>query len=718
MMDAFTNTFDEKIRPLMDKIDQVRSLLSSNDYGVTFPNVVVVGTQSSGKSTLLEALSLVELPKGTGIVTRCPLVLRLRKSKQRQVFHLQSDNKKVALDETKLNILKYIEEETKKLAGNQKNVVHDLIELQVEDPNVRDLTVVDLPGIAHNAVDDQPKDIHKQTTNLILKFISQPGSIILCMFPGNVDFATVESLSLAQKVDPSGIRTIGVITKSDLAPNHDVLVEQLLMEKPDVLKLKLGFIAVRNRSTEEKISLEDARKQEKDFFQQHPASAIVGWHCLGIDALINRLADLYADSVQKTYPKIRSDIQTKLKEVHEQLSKFPPNLETPSARLAKYHEIAGFYVENILKVRFSSSNDDQSSLINTLHERFNKFEKIIRRYTREILFSSKYRSKVRDAMSACFGEQLPNFLPHPVLKRLINEKLGQLWLVTETLIKECFRLTSKLLLDKKQDACKDEILLKKLLPAFHGVVILYLNEKERAVKDQLQDLIRLEKHDPYTINHYYMDKINEFKRRSAEKKLSHTAKKVVQSSEIDENDDDDYVEGDDDDVDGDEDDDSIIFDSISNDEQAVQEMLISLLCYWKVLTKRFIDYVTLSLRAGCVFDVCTGIRNCLSCIPTEQCDFVDSYLAEDAVIRTKRKQLQQTKERLEKVDAILGGHKIADVGSDIFAGATSDGDDSLFTLDAFEKSLSHTDINDDTDDIASNPVHTSHSKRVKKTKRR
>jgi interferon-induced GTP-binding protein Mx1 len=119
-MTSFTRAYDDKVRPLMDKIDQVRALLSSSNDGVTFPNVVVVGDQSSGKSTLLEALSLVELPKGSGIVTRCPLVLRLRRSVRRQVYRVFDDNKKEVLDESQLNIMTYIEEETKKLAGPKK----------------------------------------------------------------------------------------------------------------------------------------------------------------------------------------------------------------------------------------------------------------------------------------------------------------------------------------------------------------------------------------------------------------------------------------------------------------------------------------------------------------------------------------------------------------------------------------------------------------------
>jgi hypothetical protein len=82
-----------------------------------------------------------------------------------------------------------------------------------------------------------------------------------------------------------------------------------------------------------------------------------------------------------------------------------------------------------------------------------------------------------------------------------------------------------------------------------------------------------------------------------------------------------------------------------------------------LLTKRFIDYAELSLRAGCVFDVCSGIQARLRQVPVEQCDFVDAYLAEDMFIRNKRKQLQQKKERLEKVDAILGGGSITANGN-------------------------------------------------------
>ena len=668
-MDTLISVYDKKIRPLMDKIDQARSLLSFNSDGINFPNVVVVGDQSSGKSTLLEALSLVELPKGTGIVTRCPLVLRLRKSNQRRVYHLHN-NTKTPLNEVKLNILQYIENETKKLAGDKKNVVRDLIELQVEDPSVRDLTLVDLPGIARNPISDQPKDIHKQTTDLIRNYIQQEGSVILCVFPANVDIATVESFTLAKEVDPSGVRTIGVITKSDLAPNQNVFIQQLSMGQNHGFLLKLGFIAVRNRSTDEKLSLSDARIREKEFLREHPASTTVGWDCLGVDALINRLAELYSDRVRDTFPKMREEVQAKLKEVNEQLSKLPPDLETPQARLAKYYELVDFYVENILKMRLESSNDDRHpSMVNSLHEKFKQLEKTAGIQKRQF-FSDSYRLKVQGAMSACFGEQLSNFLPYPVFKRLIREKLDQLREAIEILINDCFRMTQSVLSEKDEETCNNDILMLKLLPTFRHLLISYLNEKSQTVHSQLQELIRLEKHDAYTINHYYMDTTTRLRSNiKGNNKAGFTSFFPITTNN------------------GDDDDNKLFLDAISNDDQAVQEMMISLYAYWNLLLKRLIDYTALFVRAGCVFDICAGMRERLRQIPIQQTDFIDACLAEDTQDRNRRKQLQQSKERLGKVRGILGDSTIATHDTNITRNATTIEGSTLMTLEKYTENL-------------------------------
>ena len=657
----------------MDKIDQVRSLLTSNEYGITFPSVVVVGDQSSGKSTLLEALSLVELPKGSGIVTRCPLVLRLRKADQRRVYHLQG-NSKILLDEANVNLMKYIEQETTKLAGNHKNVVVDLIELQVEDPSVRDLTVVDLPGIARNPIADQPKDIHQQTTKLIKKFIEQEGSVILCVFPANVDVATVESFALARTVDPEGTRTIGVITKADLAPNQDMLIQQLLMDPANVFHLKLGFIAVRNRSTEEQISLEEARKREREFFSKHRASFIGELPCLGIDALIDRLAGLYAERVKDMFPKIQADLAKKLKEVRDQLTKFPPELQSTQTRLVKYHELVSWYVNNILQTGFVSSNDGKCpSIVNELHRKFGQVDQLIRTQNSEF-YSTKYRKRVREAMSACFGEQLPNFLPHPVLKRFITEKLDEFWRLIEVLVDESFQMTCTRLFDNDSGACNGDILMLKLLPIFRRIGMSYLNQKKQTIRIQFQEMVRLEKLEPYTLNHYYMDKINQFREYEAERKSQNPKDKASSRT----------VTGDKDDAD----EYASLFSAISNDDYAAQDMVISIYAYWKLLVKRCIDHVALSLRAACVFDTCAGISDRLRQLPTEQTNFVDQYLAEDEPVRRKRQQLQKRKEQLEKVDAILGdGFSFMQDDDTLANGSMRNGSSTSMSLDRLVANL-------------------------------
>ncbi|CAF1152415.1 unnamed protein product [Rotaria sordida] len=553
-MATFATVYDEKIRPLMDRIDQARVLLAPNNYGITFPNVIVVGDQSSGKSSLLESLSLVGLPKGNGIVTRCPLVLRLRKSNERRVYRVYDDNhdnKKVLLDEANLIIPRYIEEETKKLAGDHKNIVKDMIELQVEDPSVRDLTVVDLPGIAHNPIADQPEDIYDQTINLIRQFIDQKGSVILCVFPANVDIATVQSFKLAREADPSGKRTIGVITKSDLASDQDMLVQQLLMDRPDVLHLKLGFVAVRNRNTKENISLKEAHEKEKEFFEQHPASTAAGWNCIGINALINRLTTVYSERVKETFPKLRNDIQARLKEVTEQLSKLPPHLQTTTERVAVYNEIVDLYIEKILKPPLMGSNE----------------------------------------------------VPHGTM-----------------------------------------------------------------------ELIELDRNEPYTNNTAYMYIFEKYKGSILDKNA--TVKKSPAPSvtnAVDYSDDEDDV---------------LTYKQSSSDAQAVKQMLLSIYSYWKFLTKRFIDYTTLSLRAGCVFTICSVIQQRLRRIPIEHSDLVERYLSDDDFIRNKRKQCQKTKDILEKVYKIL--HEDDTMTADeIYSDFTEIESDSTATLQAVSQKSSN-----------------------------
>jgi hypothetical protein len=129
-------------------------------------------------------------------------------------------------------------------------------------------------------------------------------------------------------------------------------------------------------------------------------------------------------------------------------------------------------------------------------------------------------------------------------------------------------------------------------------------------------------------------------------------------------------------------------------------MLLSLYSYWKLLTKRFIDYVTLSLRAGCVFTVYPVLQQRLRRIPIEHPDWIDRYLADDDFIRHKRKQYKKTEEILEKVYQILHGDDTI-FADDIFSDWIEIPSDSTITSRAVPENSS--DItNNDTDDDSPN----------------
>lgn len=53
------------------------------------------------------------------------------------------------------------------ITGNESGISDDLISLVIASPDVPDLTLIDLPGIARVAVDGQPEDIGEQVPSII-----------------------------------------------------------------------------------------------------------------------------------------------------------------------------------------------------------------------------------------------------------------------------------------------------------------------------------------------------------------------------------------------------------------------------------------------------------------------------------------------------------------------------------------------------------------------
>jgi len=222
---------------------------------------------------------------------------------------------------------------------------------------------------------------------------------------------------------------------------------------------------------------------------------------------------------------------------------------------------------------------------------------------------------------------------------------------------------------------------------FREVCSSYIKEKKEMVHNQLKELVLLDQNEPYTINTSYMYIFEKYKGPLPELQTTSTKTHFSTVKTSADNGDDD-------------DDDLLVYKPGSSDAQAVRQMLLSLYSYWKLLTKRFIDYVTLSLRAGCVFTVYPVLQQRLRRIPIEHPDWIDRYLADDDFIRHKRKQYKKTEDTLEKVYQILHGDDTI-FADDIFSDWIEIPSDSTITSQAAPENSS--DItNSDTDDDSPN----------------
>ncbi|PSN50928.1 Dynamin-1-like protein [Blattella germanica] len=192
----------EALIPVINKLQDVFNTVGAD--AIQLPQIIVVGTQSSGKSSVIESLvGRSFLPRGTGIVTRRPLVLQL-------VYCPKDDREHRTAEEGTLDVEEWgkflhikgkifsdfkeirneIDRETERMAGQNKGICPEPISLKIYSSRVVNLTLVDLPGITKVPVGDQPEDIESQIRELVLKYISNPNSIILAVVTANTDMAT------------------------------------------------------------------------------------------------------------------------------------------------------------------------------------------------------------------------------------------------------------------------------------------------------------------------------------------------------------------------------------------------------------------------------------------------------------------------------------------------------------------------------------------------
>ncbi|XP_072242272.1 dynamin-1-like protein isoform X1 [Leuresthes tenuis] len=331
----------EALIPVINKLQDVFNTVGADI--IQLPQIVVVGTQSSGKSSVLESLVGRDiLPRGTGVVTRRPLILQLvhidpedrRKTNEENGIEGEEWGKflhtknKIYMDFEEIR--QEIEAETDRISGINKGISDEPIHLKIFSPHVVNLTLVDLPGITKVPVGDQPKDIEIQIRELILKYISNPNSIILAVTAANTDMATSEALKVAREVDPDGRRTLAVVTKLDLMDAGTDAMDVLMGR---VIPVKLGIIGVVNRSQldiNQKKSVADSIRDEYAFLQKkYPSLA----NRNGTKFLARTLNRLLMHHIRDCLPELKTRINVLAAQYQSLLNSYGEPVDDKSATL-------------------------------------------------------------------------------------------------------------------------------------------------------------------------------------------------------------------------------------------------------------------------------------------------------------------------------------------------------------------------------------------------
>jgi dynamin 1-like protein len=431
------NVLFKKLRKLINLIDQLRDC-GVNEY-IKLPRICSLGTQSSGKSSVLESIvGLDFLPRGDGVVTRRPLELRL--------CHINSGEPWAIFEERKgtkftdfVKVRETIEALTDEVCKTNKNIIDKPIVLNVYSQTCPDLTLVDLPGVTRVPIGDQPKNIEEITKNMARRYVDDPLTIILCVIAANSDIATSDGLMLAKEIDTSGTRTLGVLTKLDIMDAGTDARKALMNEE---IPLKLGYVGVKNRSKQDlnnKISMAETARKEKEFFKSHPAYKNLPAGHLGTDVLINKLTKIYFRIIRENLPRIVKAINERLKTAEEELQSLGQPMPTDDAgKMSLLWNMINEYCDVFRKVLQGKYNNKRVNFLEGEGGFKIKilYKKLLEEFTGDYKATAGYSDEnINYALTIHEGDSIPGFPSVDAFIYLLRPQLEKL----KDPIEECFQ---------------------------------------------------------------------------------------------------------------------------------------------------------------------------------------------------------------------------------------------------------------------------------------
>uniref|UniRef100_A0A8C1W7T9 Uncharacterized protein n=1 Tax=Cyprinus carpio TaxID=7962 RepID=A0A8C1W7T9_CYPCA len=618
---TFSQQYEEKIRPCIDTIDRLRSLGVEKDLAL--PAIAVIGDQSSGKSSVLEALSGVALPRGSGIVTRCPLELKMIRTKDETKWHGRiSYNEKEEDIHDPAEVEKKICEAQNEMAGAGVGISDELISLQITSASVPDLTLIDLPGIARVAVKGQPEDIGDQIKRLIKKFVTKQETINLVVVPCNVDIATTEALQMAQKEDPEGERTLGILTKPDLV---DKGTEETVVDivHNEVIHLTKGYMIVRCRGQKEiidQVTLHEAIATEDVFFKDHPHfSKLYDEGFATIPKLAEKLTIELVHHIQKSLPRLEEQIETKLDETQKELEAYgngPPS--DPAERLSFFIDKVTAFTHDMFNLTTGEEVKCASDLLvfPELREEFAEWNFSV--FKNPFAVNRKIEKEVDNYEAKYRGRELPGFINYKTFEGLVRE---QIKLLEKPALKTLKTVSDVVRRKFIQLAQCSFIGFPNLLKIAKTKIEAIKQDKERLAESMLRTQFKMELI-VYSQDGTYSQSLKHAKDKLEEAENVKLAFKPKKSSIV----------------------------SVDFEFKCISETLSYL--PHKIASKRLADQIPMVIRYLLLQEAALELqRNMLQLLHDK--DGIDNLLKEDSDIGQKRENLLKRQKRLMKARSLL-----------------------------------------------------------------
>lgn len=329
--DALESLETHEQRRVLDIVSQLRKC--GLDSVLSLPQLVVCGDQSAGKSSVLEALTGVPFPRKDNLCTRYPTEIILRRGVSHSLqIKVIPDSERSAEDKTTIenfretitsfDQLPEVMDKAKQLmgiegggesVGTQRAFARDVLSVEIEGPNLPQLTVVDLPGIIQSETKDASQSDVAMTVEITELYISQPRTICLAVVSAANDYANQPILNKVRQFDPKGERTLGIITKPDIPPpGSETETAFLELAKNKDIFFALGWHVLKNREFKEAgISIQERNLSEQSFFRKSAFGKLPKEH-IGIGSLVSRLSSLLFTHVRRELPKLQEELDSTL----------------------------------------------------------------------------------------------------------------------------------------------------------------------------------------------------------------------------------------------------------------------------------------------------------------------------------------------------------------------------------------------------------------------